>query len=358
MKNTDSNELDYKLGAPLQVEITGLTKRIESELLGVFPNRCLMIRLPESRAFFFHERSRIGSKVIVRYIHDGYVFGFNAKLLDTLFVPAKILFITYPKTVEKFNLRASPRFQCMLPATFNFKDRSYSGIILDISEGGCRYLIKASEDRSLPLIEINQRAMIHFRLPGASEKHITFTLIKNMHIDFDELRLGLQFIDVPDSVRSAVATYISEIADNMAIDMPVSRELPPAAPREKIAAASSKRAFITPPLEGKPVKGRPPEPKEIRVREEAEPQLDDRDSFKAAYDEIGQGGGFVSIARLREKLGWPPDQFETVLLQLMADYTIELMSRDPAHMGQDSSEAGESPVDEDQTITIGWRADE
>ena len=293
--------------------------------------------------------------MIVRYIHDGYVFGFNAKLLDTLFVPAKILFITYPKTVEKFNLRASPRFQCMLPATFNFKDRSFPGIILDISEGGCRYLIKASEDRPLPLVEINQRAIVHFRLPGAEEKHSTFTLIKNMHIDFDELRFGLQFIDTPASVRRAVAGYIAELADNMAMEVPVSRASFPASSEGDIAA-SKRRSFITPPTGEKPVKEIPPEPKEARV--EIEPQLDDRNLFKAAYDEIGQGGGFVSIARLRDKLGWPPDQFETVLLQLMADYTIELMSRDPAHMGQDSSEERESPVDEDQTITIGWRTDE
>ncbi|NJL60319.1 MAG: hypothetical protein HC887_12490 [Desulfobacteraceae bacterium] len=56
----------------------------------------------------------------------------------------------------------------------------------------------------------------------------------------------------------------------------------------------------------------------------------ERISFKAAYDRIGKGRGFVRIHRIREELGWSAERFDKLLKQLMAEHIVELHGGDVA----------------------------
>ncbi len=80
----------------------------------------------------------------------------------------------------------------------------------------------------------------------------------------------------------------------------------------------------------------------------------DRSAFRAAYNHMGKGRGFVRIHRIREYLGWPPDRFDHVLNALLADYTVEIHRGDPSILTE--QEIRNSHTDENGTlyITLSW----
>jgi Arc/MetJ-type ribon-helix-helix transcriptional regulator len=57
-----------------------------------------------------------------------------------------------------------------------------------------------------------------------------------------------------------------------------------------------------------------------------------RRQFRAAYDRIGQGQGWVPIHRLRQQLQWPYERFDAVLEGLRADRHVELDGAEPGEM--------------------------
>ena len=80
-----------------------------------------------------------------------------------------------------------------------------------------------------------------------------------------------------------------------------------------------------------------------------------RAAFKHTYDQVGQGGDFVRIHRLREAIGWPREQFDQALMTLMADYTVELHGGDPSILT--AAELRDSFTDAHGAlyITMSWR---
>jgi len=57
-----------------------------------------------------------------------------------------------------------------------------------------------------------------------------------------------------------------------------------------------------------------------------------RKAFKAVYDNLGHGRGFVRIHKIRDRLNWNNKDFEKVLKSLISDLTIELHGGDPSTM--------------------------
>ena len=82
---------------------------------------------------------------------------------------------------------------------------------------------------------------------------------------------------------------------------------------------------------------------------------DDRSALHTAYQTIGQGRSFVRIHRLRDALPWPRAQFERVLRELLADYTIELHGGDPSVMAEAELRDSFSDADGTLYIALSWR---
>ncbi len=78
--------------------------------------------------------------------------------------------------------------------------------------------------------------------------------------------------------------------------------------------------------------------------------IDGRAAFKSAYDRVGKGQHFVRIHRIRDHLSWPRERFDRMLMELMADYTIELHGGDPSIMAE--REIRESFADENGLLYI------
>lgn len=187
------------VGTQLQVQIEGIPSRFKTTLIGMDPGNCLLVKTPDIVAGETRENVfNAGNHIIVRYLYNGSVLGFQSKLIDAISSPMKLLFIEYPGSVENFDLRAKTRIQCFLPAKSKILDEATSGVILDISEGGCRYQVKAFNGQKLPEINIDNTIKLFCRFPGLSGEYEILGKVRNVTPDNQKKVLGVQFTEFVD----------------------------------------------------------------------------------------------------------------------------------------------------------------
>lgn len=200
-------ELHVGLGAPMLLQATGTDSNIKSELVGLARNEFLIIRMPlipGARNIFVD-----GKQLIVRYLSEGTIFGFRAYILKSVFKPAPLVFIDYPTEVEKIDLRRYKRAECALPCKVHSKGGIIAGILLDLSEGGCKVSIK-NEEAETELWESDDMLVLECHLAGDDSTLLT-GIVRSITPNKSKTQLGLQFETLDPGVKGAINTYVSEL---------------------------------------------------------------------------------------------------------------------------------------------------
>jgi len=207
-----------ELGSQLQIEIDGVTFRFKSVLVGMESDEYLIIKTPmvPSNAPFTSIKQKLfpGIQVIVRYLYKGTVFGFQSKLIEAISTPVRLLFVEYPKIVENYDLRSQERTDCFLPVKIKImdkEDKEEHGAILDISERGCRCLIKALKDEKLPSAQIDDQITLTCQFPGIEGEQVVSGNVKNISRDKRQMILGIEFHEIVARVKDIIAQYLSNI---------------------------------------------------------------------------------------------------------------------------------------------------
>ncbi len=204
-----------EIGGLLQVEIKGIPARYQTTFIGMELYEYLIIKEPafprKIRVSGFKHKLFPGNEITVRYIYKGSVFGFQTKLIEALYTPKRLLFIEYPKAIEKHNLRSTKRIDCYLPAITKIKDKETQGIILDINKKGCRYMIKAAKDRKLPVVQKDDQIALRCHFPGNQDEQMVSGKVKNIKRDSQEMILGIEFLEMTVELHSIIEQYISTV---------------------------------------------------------------------------------------------------------------------------------------------------
>jgi len=207
------NELLLTLGAKLQIEIEGIALRFVSTLIGVDPKKCMIIRTPSAPADFDLKGALFsGREMIIRYLHEGRVFGFKSRLLGAASAPSELLFIEYPQKTEHYDLRLKKRIQCFIPAKIKIDGQEILAAIVDISESGCRCLIKPVEDKlweeSLPSFQKDAILEMICQFPDEDIEQAFNVTIKNVIEEERKISLGLSFDTIDGEGRGVITRYV------------------------------------------------------------------------------------------------------------------------------------------------------
>lgn len=204
-----------ELGSQVQIEIEGVTFRFKSTLVGMESKNCLIIKTPmvPSDAPFTSIKHKLfpGVQIVVRYLYKGTVFGFQSKLIKSITSPIRLLFVEYPKIIENYDLRSEERTDCFLPAKIEIRNQEEHGAILDISERGCRCLIKELEGNILPYTQIDERITLRCQFPGIKDDQVVSGTVKNFSRDKQEMILGIEFHEIATRLRTIIDQYVSNI---------------------------------------------------------------------------------------------------------------------------------------------------
>lgn len=211
-----------ELGTSLTFEVTGVDSRIKSSFIGMEPGRYVIIKMPIGSDEYQSKLCK-GNSVIVRYLHEGTIYGFKTLILNTIAEPASLLFIEYPQAIEEHNLRASQRLDCYLPCKFRMVgsikndageeeivEDEFEGVVADISKVGCRGSFASSKMKNNLLnIKEETTVMIYIQLPGISDYVKLIGVVKRMQLDQSSTNIGVKFSPMDGDVEEKIGNYLS-----------------------------------------------------------------------------------------------------------------------------------------------------
>ncbi len=82
---------------------------------------------------------------------------------------------------------------------------------------------------------------------------------------------------------------------------------------------------------------------------------DARHQWRAAYDAVGQGRGFVRIHHIRDALGWSPQVFDRVVAMLAVEHCVELHGGDPGSLMAEELDRSYRDAHGTLYLTVSWR---
>jgi c-di-GMP-binding flagellar brake protein YcgR len=201
--------LHIELGCSVFIQCQGSSERLKFDLIGLAPGRYLIVA--PSGATDPVSLLKDNQEVVVRYLHRGEVLGFRTTVLKQLDNPYPLIFLAYPKTVERFNLRKDARITCNLPVAATVKDQKLSGVITDISLGGCRVVLRSVENLDSGLFLPEASLLLDFTVPGGDGPIHLKCLIRNAHLAKEKIEVGVEFSETEDPVKHTIERYINQV---------------------------------------------------------------------------------------------------------------------------------------------------
>ncbi len=210
----NSTRLAIELGTELQIEIKEVISRFKSELVGMDKNSYLIAKLPQIINTDLVDKCKKykGTDVIGRYLYRGTVFGFKSRLIDIITTPVNLLFVSYPTSVEEFNIRKHERVSCMLPGKIQFSKYVLDGTVLDLSLSGCQITIinpKFDIDILADQLAKIETLQFLFHLPGEPKGSVLHVIRKSVRKSDSKVSIGLEFSDLGAEMKNKIAGFIA-----------------------------------------------------------------------------------------------------------------------------------------------------
>jgi len=201
--------------ADISLAVEGAPSWLKAKLVGLNPGQYLIITPPTPGQIVS------GNPLEARYIREGAIWGFKTSVLKALKEPFPLIFLSYPKTVQRHELRKKERAKCYIPAKVIFMNDGFDVVISDINTSGCRFTYRtpssAHEDggpvspgERLRLM-IGDEMTFDFRMPGEPQERSCLGRVRNFAQHTDKIVVGAQFMSLTAELSSAIKKYMEQI---------------------------------------------------------------------------------------------------------------------------------------------------
>jgi hypothetical protein len=143
----------------------------------------------------------------------GTTYGFEATVLGTTTVPAKLLFLSYPDVIVEQDQRETPRVSCHIPATAIVNQTRLNGIITDMNHNGCRFVVRIPANITPYQVRILTDVNLFFALHGIDGSEELLGVVRNTSIDRFRITLGIEFEELSSETKSKIKDYIEKLID-------------------------------------------------------------------------------------------------------------------------------------------------
>jgi c-di-GMP-binding flagellar brake protein YcgR len=207
-----ATDLLIGIGTDLLVRINGVEARLRSNLIGIKPDEFLILEVPRVKGI--ESALHNGNKLTVIFMNAGTVYGFESSIINAVKSPYRLLFVSYPSTIESHELRKSERINCYLPAEINLDGHKadYDGIILDISRFGCSFNSISIPMKKTSVFQLGAKVHLTFELIGIEERRKFSGKIKNLNLDDKMLSIGVKFDRFKNDVQQKIDAYVCSVA--------------------------------------------------------------------------------------------------------------------------------------------------
>ena len=207
-----AESMHIPLGTYLLIEPQGLGERFKSLFIGMERGKFLITKIP--RIPGVGEHLYTDKSVTVRYLHEGNVYGFEAKVLTVAMSPFRLLFLQYPFMLETLNLRGSQRLDCYLPSAIKLGETWHEGMILNISAGGCQLTIEGKGGSAPPPVTTDDEVLLEFKMFGTEQPIMIGGTARNVNLtSANRLTMGVKFDALSEYAQKIIHDYLQSVAD-------------------------------------------------------------------------------------------------------------------------------------------------
>ena len=209
--STLGKRIPLEIGSRIKLEFPHLDSLFESVMVGMLQENYLIVTNPQP---FSDMEDLVGGerRVIIKYVHKGRVWMFKSQLLKATESPSQLLFFEYPGAIHYHELRKTKRTSIFIPSTFHVNDEpARYGTLVDLSTSGGLCQIKHKSINPLPKVDINTSILLRCLLPGIKEEQQINGRVRNMQIDPDETRIGIEFINLQPHLADTIGQYLYSI---------------------------------------------------------------------------------------------------------------------------------------------------
>lgn len=201
--------LELALGNDLVVMLPGRSGGFRGTIVGFDPYEYIVanVRLPQSVRAGLSYRDEI----VIKYLHEGTVYGFRSNILNHITRPAPLIFFVYPDSIEKLDLRQASRFNCSIDGTvYTMEGKGYDCLILNVSETGCMVAASVNARDPLNTIDVGQDMLVAMQLGNLGTLKLPIA-VKNVSKEKGTLRFGSMFLDINEEERELLVRYVEKI---------------------------------------------------------------------------------------------------------------------------------------------------
>lgn len=197
------------VGTPVLLEFGSNRERVKSVFVGAVKKQHALFSVALTTGI--KGKAREGNRVTARYMNNGTVYGFQTEVADFRPHPSAIVFLHYPVAIEEMEIRSAKRVDCYFPCELLSKSKNVEGLIVDISEGGCRLTFESDPKLYVPKIDVGSRLKTDFFILEEKNRYTLHATLQHRKMVDGKLFLGLRFEKKDDDFRGVVADYVEKV---------------------------------------------------------------------------------------------------------------------------------------------------
>lgn len=212
-QKVDAKDLCLEVGTQLLIQVGGAGSRMKSLLVGAEVGCYLIVHTP--RVAGIDASLYEGNPVILTFLRAGVVYGFRSHILNQIKTPARLLFLAYPESIERHELRKNPRIECNIPAHAEFAEHSggLKCVISDISMGGCRLGFIPQDEFCNSPIQMKESVKLSSELMGISQENSLKGEVRSVNGDLKRISLGIKFSNNQEATLLKIERYIQSVLE-------------------------------------------------------------------------------------------------------------------------------------------------
>ncbi len=201
--------LESEIGTELHLEVDGHDGRVICQLIGVLPEKLLILSVPDKVIAKFTPDTPLAD-ITLRGISRGQAFGFKVPCLRIINQPETLLMLAFPSSIQEQTIRKNRRVKCLLPAKLEHQSVAISGVIADLSNDGCHFQTSTElSDQQQGIVQIGQPLDITFELPGKAAPETIEAVIRNTFVDEHTVHIGLEFKNISTATKQVVDEFVA-----------------------------------------------------------------------------------------------------------------------------------------------------
>lgn len=141
---------EVDIGSVVQVSMAESHYNFIVRLVGLDQGKLIITTLPAEHTVPDGENYetifQLGRCLEMKVVHEGKIIAFESLVTDLVFEHSQLLIGSFPEMVECRRIRTESRYPCTLSCDVRFGGHERTGVITDISRGGCHLVISAETD--------------------------------------------------------------------------------------------------------------------------------------------------------------------------------------------------------------------